>query len=199
MKFFKRILFAAFLGLVALAALNFTYLWKNLSYYIQRPEPVHVESFQQPGTAREKMEPDTLVIESLGIKTPVLYVSEVNEKKFEETLAGGIVHYPGTAALGELGNSYIFGNSSDYPWAPGGRFKTIFALLPKIKAGEEIMVSNPDGDKFVYKVIETKIVAPTEMSVLDQRNYEKKLLSLQTCWPVGTALKRFVVVAELVE
>jgi len=40
-------------------------------------------------------------------------------------------------------------------------------------------------------------VSPKDLSVLDQQNFQKKFLSLQTSYPIGTALKRFVAVAEL--
>ena len=60
-------------------------------------------------------------------------------------------------------------------------------------------ITNPDGGLFIYHVIETKIVGPKDVSVMDQQNYERKLLTLQTSWPVGTALKRYIAVCEIDE
>ena len=77
--------------------------------------------------------------------------------------------------------------------------KTVFALLPKIKTGDKITVSDREGNKFIYEVKETRVIAKDDMSVLDQHNNERKLLTLQTSYPVGTALQRFVAVSELLE
>ena len=176
-------------------ALNFPYFRELARYeFMGHPDTVIENETLAP---REKMQPDTLQIASLGIDTPLVYADKIDSKLFDHLLAGGVVHYPDTAGIGEKGNSYIFGNSSDYPWKSGGRFKTIFALLPKIQVGDEIAVSNSSGDKFVYKVTSTKIVASTDLSVLSQGDKQKKILTLQTCWPVGTAVKRFIVVAPL--
>ena len=109
-----------------------------------------------------------------------------------------MVHFPGTAKPGELGNPYIFGHSSDYFWKPGD-YKEVFKPLIDIPLETEIRITNSDGELFIYRVIETKIVSPEEVSVLDQYNYERYLLTLQTSWPLGTALKRYIVIAEMDE
>ena len=142
--------------------------------------------------------PDHLWIPDRNIDTPVIYVSETSEEVFQDALANGVVHYPGTAVPGEPGNPYIFGHSSDYQWKPGS-YKKVFKPLVDIPLNTIIRITNHEGKLFIYKVIETKIVGPKETSVLDQGNNERTLLSLQTSWPVGTALKRFVAIAELDE
>ena len=73
----------------------------------------------------------------------------------------------------------------------------MFALLPQIKIGSEILVSNPSGQVFKYLVIQTAVASPRDVQWLAQENYEKKLLTLQTSYPIGTALRRFIVRAEL--
>ena len=80
----------------------------------------------------EKMEPNILVIETLDIKAPIIFAEEANEETFQKSLENGVVHYPGTAKIGQKGNPYIFGHSSDYIWKKG-EYKTVFALLPKIR------------------------------------------------------------------
>ncbi|MDZ4244025.1 MAG: sortase [Candidatus Doudnabacteria bacterium] len=175
-------------------------LWANLKYRLVTEElpppevPVIVETPRQ----REKMEPDLLLIQTLQIRAPIIYVDEISEDLFQQALQHGVVHFPGTALPGHLGNVYIFGHSSDNLWAKGD-YKTVFAVLPEIKIDDLIEISDPEGYKFVYKVKETKVVAPNEVQYLDQRNNEYKLLTLQTSYPVGTAFKRFIVIAELVE
>lgn len=140
----------------------------------------------------------TLSIPSLKISAPVVYVTERSEKVFQLGLQQGVVQYPGTALPGQLGNMYIFGHSSDYRWSKGS-YKTVFAKLPNIKIGSEIIITDGSGKAYKYKAISTVIALPTETKYLSQYKYERRLLTVQTSYPVGTALKRFLVQAELVE
>ncbi len=151
-----------------------------------------------PRIPLETGEPNQLTIPDLDIQAPVVYVDEANEDVFQDALANGVVHYPGTANPGELGNPYIFGHSSDYFWKPGD-YKAVFAPLVDVPIDTEVRITNDAGELYIYRVIETKVVGPKDVSVLDQQNYERYLLTLQTSYPVGTALKRFVAVCELDE
>ncbi len=140
-------------------------------------------------------QPDTLYLPSLNITVPVKYVNEATEKAFQAALAGGVVQYPGTAMPGSYGNMYIFGHSSDYKWAKGS-YKTVFATLPRIKLGAEVTVTDRLGTPYTYVVKEAKVVKATDTSYLSQYGFKEKLLTLQTSYPIGTALKRYVVIAE---
>ena len=140
----------------------------------------------------------SLKISSLAIAAPLVYVGERAEKTFQTGLRQGVVQYPGTALPGQLGNMYVFGHSSDYRWSKGS-YKTIFAKLPNIKVGSEIKVTDTAGKVYTYKVVNIAIALPTEVKYLSQYNYQRKLLTVQTSYPVGTALKRFVAIAELIE
>jgi LPXTG-site transpeptidase (sortase) family protein len=136
-----------------------------------------------------------IIITSLGIDAPIIYTDSTTEAGFQEALRQGVVHYPGTALPGQPGNSYLFGHSSDLPWSKG-QYKTVFAKLPDIKNGDEIKVSNQRGEAFVYRVFETRIIDPKDTSVLAQ-DKSRRILSVQTSYPVGTAQKRFLAIAEL--
>ncbi len=151
-----------------------------------------------PRIPLEKGTPDHLVIADRKIDAPIVYIDGADEKTFQDALTKGVVHYPDTALPGEAGNMYIFGHSSDYKWKPGN-YKQVFKPLVDIPIGTVVRITNHEGKLFIYKVTETKIVGPKDTSVLDQQNNERKLLTLQTSWPVGTALKRFVAVSELDE
>jgi len=166
-------------------------VWQNVRFYFQKPQ-----GQSGPVSTSAQAEADHLWIESLGISAPLKYVEEANENVFQEALQEGVVHYPGTALPGQVGNSYYFGHSSDYLWAKG-HYKTVFALLPRINPGTEIKITDHEGKLFSYIVTETKVVAPNDLSVLSQGDGQKSLLSIQTSYPVGTALRRFIAVAEL--
>ena len=139
---------------------------------------------------------DKLAIPSLGLTVPLVYVDTTDEITFQRGLEQGVVHYPSTALPGERGNAYYFGHSSDYVFKKGS-FKTVFATLPKIEIGAEVYVTNHAGKQFVYAVKEKKIVSSQDVSVLSQGDRAEKLLTLQTSWPLGTALKRYVVICEI--
>lgn len=161
------------------------------------PEQVPPTIIGSPGKPipPPKISPFMLSIDSLNIRVPIVYVYAATEKEFQAGLIDGVVHYPGTALPGQAGNCYIFGHSSDYIWSKG-KYKTIFAPLPKTTIGTEIVISDNQGVKFVYTVIDSKKVSAKDLSVLKQ-DYTKKILTLQTSYPVGTALARWVVVAEM--
>jgi LPXTG-site transpeptidase (sortase) family protein len=144
-----------------------------------------------------KLKPDTLLIPSLNIEAPLVYITGTAENDFQEGLADGVVHYPGTAKVGDPGNSYFFGHSSDLPWSKG-KYKTVFEKLPEIKIGDIIYISDNKGVTFAYTATQTHIVQPNETWVLSQFEHKKAMLSLQTSYPVGTAKQRFVVQAVLV-
>jgi len=172
--------------------LDFGYLWANVNFFLHRPPST--PSVSVP-VANLKIQPNLLIIDSLGIQVPIQYATATNETAFQAALINGVVHYPGTANPGQPGNCYIFGHSSDFIWSKG-HYKNIFAVLPQIKKGSDIVISDQQGNKFNYIVIASHEVAANDVSVLSQQNYQKKLLTLQTSYPVGTALARWVVVAE---
>ena len=116
------------------------------------------------------------------------------EKTFQEDLRNGVIHYPGTALPGQEGNIVITGHSSYYPWDPG-RYKSVFARLNSVKVGESIEMYY-GGEHYEYVVREIKNVKNSDVSILEQGS--KKWLTIFTCTPVGTNLRRHVVIAEQV-
>ncbi len=177
--------------------------WQNTSKVLETATITEVQlpsSGQQQAqrTPLETAAPDYLWIPDRNIETPIQYVDEADEELFQKALENGIVHYPGTALPGEFGNPYLFGHSSDYLWKAGD-YKQVLKELIDIPVDTEVRITNPDGELFIFRVIETKIVGPKEVSVLDQQNHERQLLTIQTSWPLGTALKRYIAVSEIDE
>lgn len=178
--------------------LNREYFFKQLGYYINQ---TFVTDQQRENIRNEKpvpFEPNQLQIPSLNIVAPIQYVTEANEPVFQAALVNGVVQYPGTAEFGAEGNSYIFGHSSDFAFSKGN-YKSVFALLPKIEKGSEVIVTNKDGDRYVYKVYDKFVVESTDLKQLSQETRGKRILTLQTSYPIGTALKRYIVKCELVQ
>lgn len=115
------------------------------------------------------------------------------EKTFQDDLQNGVIRYPGTAVPGKEGNVFITGHSSYYPWAPGD-YKSVFARLKDLEVGDDIIVYY-NQKKHHYIVREKKEVKADDVSVLAQEP-GRRLLTLMTCSPVGTNIRRLVVVAE---
>ena len=185
--------------LVAFIILDFNYFYGSLEFYLHKPssnyQPVKTSGGVNSLAASLK-QPNMLYIDSLYITVPVINIDKIGEKYFQAALINGVVHYPGTVTAGQKGNDYIFGHSSDYIWSKG-HYKRVFAPVPKIQKGAQIRITDAQGIEYTYTVIDSRKVAANDTSVLSQQNYTRKLLTLQTSYPVGTALARWVVVAEL--
>ncbi|MEY2627025.1 MAG: hypothetical protein RJB08_784 [Actinomycetota bacterium] len=102
-------------------------------------------------------------------------------------LRHGPGHVPRTALPGQPGNSAIAGHRTTYG-AP-------FADLDKVDVGDSAVVTTLTG-KFVFEVIDTKIIKPNQTEVL-QPLKNKTLLTLITCNPRYSTSQRLVVIAEL--
>jgi len=149
--------------------------------------------------------PDTrLVIPRINQNIPVVRVSSEHlinkdwgalEAEMQEALQYGVVHYPGTSLPSQTGNVVITGHSSYFPWDPG-RFKDVFALLHEVVEGDKIAMYH-NQKKYIYKVLDIEVVLPSNLEVLKQTPDNQ--LTLITCTPIGTNLKRLVVTAELME
>lgn len=138
-----------------------------------------------------------LEIPKLDLSVPVVYVDQKGEDAFQAALKLGVTHYPGSANAGQVGNMFIFGHSSDYRWSTGS-YKKVFARLPELKAGDTVIAVAASGARFTYRVTGSAVVGATETKYLSQDTDGMIKLTLQTSYPIGTALKRYLVFTELV-
>lgn len=161
-----------------------------------------IQKTQIPQIALDVTPPDTrIIIPRIGTNVPVVTISSealINrdwvrlEQEIQEALQDGVVHYPSTAFPDEEGNTVVTGHSSYFPWDPG-RFKDVFALLHDVQVGDKVYMYY-NQDRYDFEVYETKIVLPSQVDVLTQGGEDR--LTLITCTPVGTNLKRLVVLAR---
>lgn len=144
-----------------------------------------------------------LIIPKLWTNVPIIDMSidslQVNEwGEFEDNvqdlLRNWVVHYPWTANAWEIWNMFITWHSSYYPWDKW-RYKDVFARLNKLNIWDEYYIFQHQK-KYKYKIIEKKEVSPKDVSVLKQED-NKTVSTLMTCTPVGTTLRRLIIVAEL--
>lgn len=198
-RFIKRILYAVLFVALAFAVINYKSLLKVAEYYFYQKYPkaevIRVILEETPRKEEEIPKETWLLIPKIQVNAPVVEVENSEEKVIQKGLEKGVVHYPGTANPGEVGNYFILGHSSDYIWR-AGEYKDVFALLNKLENDDEIKIYY-QGKEYKYKVQDKMIVAPSEVEVLSPT--PESTLSLMTCWPIGTPLKRLVVKARLVE
>ena len=101
-------------------------------------------------------------------------------------------HYENTANPGEIGNIAMAGHIS----LPQTLESKVFKRLPELAFGDEVTVYNASGEEFRYVVVQTRIVLPTEISVLNPTPDET--LTLMTCVPDWIYSHRLIITAKRV-
>ena len=112
-------------------------------------------------------------------------------------LSNNLIHYGGTAYPGSFGNAVIFGHSTLPLLFNPENYMTIFATLPTLDYGDEILVKF-DGINYRYRIEEMIEVVPEDISILEQ-HFDDSYLTLVTCVPPGTYLRRLIVRARLMK
>lgn len=138
-----------------------------------------------------------LMVKEYTLSIPKLNIVDAKVVVGGEDLSKSLVHYLPQTLPGEYGNVSIFGHSSLPQLYNVSDYKTIFTYLPFLEKGDRILIKI-DGLTYEYQVYEMFVVEPNEISVLDQR-YDNAYLTLITCVPPGTYLKRLVVRAKLLK
>lgn len=110
-------------------------------------------------------------VEALDLKYPVVEGAGSSE------LNAGIGHIPDTAGIGETGNCVLAGHR-------GSRYGTYFKYLNRISIGDEIKLTDKEGNVYLYEAAEMKVVGPYDNSVKNQG--EERELTLLTCENSGT-------------
>jgi sortase A len=135
-----------------------------------------------------------VIIPKINVNVPLVFEPSVDNTAVETALENGVVHYGITANPGEVGNTVIVGHSSNDWWQPGN-YKFAFVLLDKLAAGDTVLV-NYQGIQYRYQVTGKRIVEASDVSVLNPTS--TPTITLLTCWPAGTNLKREIVTAQQV-
>mgnify|MGYP001589055206 CR=1 FL=1 len=130
----------------------------------------------------EDLFPTQILISKVRIDFPVFPARasgdtwEISEK--------GVSYLLGTGVPGRKGNVVIFGHNKN----------NLFGPIRWLEKDEGIELTNKRDEKFIYKIITTKIVSPDEVWVLSPT--EDATLTLYTCTGFLDS-KRFIVVAKL--
>ena len=179
-------------ALLAEAAWQLKDKFESLSLPKLEPQAITSLAFQRAtaATAQESY----VYIPKIKVKAEVVFPDTNDSKKLLKWLEKGVIHYPDSEKFGERGVAIILGHSSAYPWYRGN-YGSVFALLEKLQAGDEVIVVS-QGKKYLYRVSGSKVVVPKDFKV--ENPDDKSHLWLMSCWPVRTNKLRIVVATDLV-
>lgn len=136
----------------------------------------------------------SIVIPKIRANAPVVAdIDWQDPGAYQKALREGVAHAAGTSYPGEAGNVFIFAHSG-VDFYEAARYNAVFYLMNKLESGDEVVVFY-QGQPFMYRITEKKIVTAEAVEYLSGEG-GKKTLTLMTCYPPGTTLKRLIVLAE---
>lgn len=139
-----------------------------------------------------------LIIPKINVDTPVFYDIPTDKASQDKAMENGVAHFaiPGANSHpGQVGNTVLSGHSSNDVFAAGD-YKFIFMQLDKLEIGDTIY-ANYEGKRYTYVVTKKEEVLPSQVNKLVYTT-DKPVMTLITCTPLGTALRRLLVTAEQV-
>jgi sortase A len=157
------------------------------NWFVAEASPPKEVNFISPGNT----------ITSYKLSIPILKVSDAVVEVGGNDLKKSLIQYAQTALPGQLGNAVVFGHSVLPQFFNPKSYMTIFSTLFKLNQGDEIIIDF-DNVRYKYLVEEMYEVQPTDLSVLEQR-FDGRYLTMITCSPPGTYLRRLVVKARIVD
>lgn len=136
----------------------------------------------------------SIVIPKISAAAPVFTDTDpYDPTKYLPILKKGVAHAKGTSYPGESGNTYLFAHSTD-SFYNVGKYNAVFYLLGKLEKDDEVFVYYK-GEEIRYLVDSVKVVEADDVKYLGKIS-DGNTLTLQTCYPPGTTLKRLVVVSH---
>jgi len=173
--------------------------FRNPTYQVVE-NPNEEKTVKQDKKVKTLVLPNTdfsIVIPKIEAVAPVIAnVDYTDPEKFLPVLKKGVAHAMGSSYPDQTGNVYIFAHSTD-AFFNVNSFNAVFYLLGKLKNGDEIYVYYK-GTKYIYSVDDVRVVSKDDTYYLGKTS-DKNTLTLQTCYPPGTTLKRLIVIAILNE
>lgn len=182
--------------------------WLNQTRGVEYVVEDEVEAATEPETEKKsviKIKPKSkdfgIVIEGINVNAPVVKnVDSGNYGEYIAALQKGVAHAKGTAVPGSKNaannNVFLFAHSAINP-IEARRYNSIFYLLRKVKVGDRV-VTFYKGERYDYEVFDKKVVEADDVRYLTDSSKEP-ILTLQTCDPPGSSLRRLIVTAKLIE
>lgn len=191
---FKSLLFG--MGLSSAVGLVIVFIFFNQVFVAPFISPSQtVSATPIIGNVTTPIGPESkIIIPKINLEVPVVYdLGTVREDAVQNALEDGVVHYAASPEPGEIGNSVIVGHSSNNI-LNSGKYKFAFVLLNRLEIDDTFFM-HKDGVRYTYKIYESKVVPPTDVSVLGPAE-KPNSITLITCDPPGTSRNRLIIVAE---
>jgi sortase A len=145
----------------------------------------------RPTVGRGAVGTMTLTVPRLGLED-VAVTSGSSQAELDRE---GILHLDGTGVPWQEGsNTFIVGHALGFVRT---RVPYVFYELDKMEPGDEVIVEDPAGREYRFRVYDRMTVRPADYWVTYPED-GRTIISLQTCTPVPTFEKRLVVRGELV-
>ncbi|MFZ3301923.1 MAG: sortase [Microgenomates group bacterium] len=136
----------------------------------------------------------SIVVPKINASAPIIKnVDPFNKNEFLSSLKKGVAHAKNTKFPNQDGNVYLFAHSTD-AFYNVSQYNAVFYLIGKLEKDDEIKIYY-DNVEYSYSVVDKKVVSSDDTQYLTT-NTNEKLLTLQTCYPPGTTLKRLIVTAK---
>lgn len=152
-----------------------------------------------PDSKGETMTVVSIKIDKLGIDAPMVWSKTDVEDKMLADLENGVSHYLKTAAPGQNGNMIVSGHSSNYIWAKGN-YNHIFKDLNDLENGDIISVQTVQKNgrmiTYQYRISDKFVTDPNDERIFAET--PTPTLTLSTCWPLGTNLRRIIIKADII-
>lgn len=157
------------------------------------------EPLAYDNTSRDYKGTFEITIPSLGIYSlPVqANVDSTTESVYNQVLKSSLAHFESTGLpISETNNNIvIYGHSASPNYNPQASDPEVaFSFLPNLKVGDEIII-NMEGKEYKYRMYKSKIVEPTDLSVITGEE-NRQTLTLFTCYPAGNNKSRYVAIAR---
>lgn len=140
----------------------------------------------------------TLLIPKLNVDVPIAFGISNDSATVMEAMNHGVAQFaiPGASALpGEIGNMVITGHSAGDIYSDN-QYKFIFSGLERLIEGDLIYVDY-NKVRYTYSITKKDTVEPSNVSALVYETHEP-IITLITCWPLGTSRYRLLVTAKQV-
>lgn len=141
-------------------------------------------------------ETNKLIIPKLNIDVPVHFGISNDTHTINKAMEEGVAHFmvPGAAAFpGQVGNTVVTGHSAGDIYS-SNQYKFIFSGLERLVEGDLIYIDY-NKVRYTYRMTGSKTVEPTDVDSLRYTG-DKAILTLITCWPLGTSRYRLLIFAD---
>ncbi len=136
-----------------------------------------------------------ILIDDINLDAGIVFPKSTDLNILNTALTKGVVYYPGSGKLGEVGNVFLFGHSTGLKVIYNKNFE-VFNRLKELEAGDVIRVQS-DGREYWYRVLSMTIQKADDANI--NLSTTRKLLTISTCRIFGAKEDRYVVEAEFMK